>query len=203
MRPVSLLKTIRSALEAWFGSWAAWVTLCILWVLCWLTVVLGPPATFALAQTANYAALGVEPNFQEALAAGKRYFGLSWQWMAANLAVGFILWANRFFYSSFPGNVWTIARPVLVLLGLAWIVIQYFALAYLMVQERKNLLIAWRSALGLVWRAPGYALAASGFGLLVGLISLVLVAPLAVGGPALVALVANQAVIDAGSEEQS
>ena len=106
------------------------------------------------------------------------------------------VWANTLFYASFPAEVWRVARPVLVAVGVAWLVVQFYALPYLVIQERKNLLVAWKNGLLTALSAPVYTLVVAGLGLGVGLISLILVAPLALGGPAFVAVLANEAVLE-------
>ena len=196
MKTAVQFNVIRSALVVWFSGWMSWVTLSTLWVLCWLTVVLGPPATFGLVHAANYAVHEVPPTVREAAAGARRYFGLSWLWMLGNLLVGVIFWANASFYASFPGDVWRIARPVLIAVGVAWLVVQFYALPYLVIQERKNLLVAWKNGLLTALSAPIYTLVVAGLGLGAGLISLILVAPLALGGPAFVAVLANEAVLE-------
>jgi hypothetical protein len=196
LKPGTQFKVIRSALVIWLSGWVSWVNLCILWVLCWLTVVLGPPATFGLVYAANYAVHEAPLTVKETVAGARHYFGLSWLWMAGNLLVGAIFWASMHFFGGSPVWVWQVARPVLIGVGIFWLVVQFFALPYLIIQEQKNLLAAWKHGLLIALSAPIFTLFVAGLGLLVGLFSLILVAPLALGGPAFVAVLANEAVLE-------
>ncbi|MCL4561558.1 MAG: hypothetical protein M1281_13215 [Chloroflexi bacterium] len=79
---------IRSTTSIWVKGWTSWVTFCILWVICWLTIILGPPATFALVYAGRLSVLEVMPGLSELVSAARRSFGLAWLWMGLNLLAG-------------------------------------------------------------------------------------------------------------------
>jgi hypothetical protein len=74
--------------------------------------------------------------------------------------------------------------------------IQFFSLPYCIVEEKKNIIICFRDAVQTIFQAPVYALVTAGAGIVAGVLSLILVAPLVMGGAALVAVLGSQAVID-------
>jgi hypothetical protein len=187
----AFFQTIREASSIWIWNWMNWVTRSIVWLLCTLTVILGPPATFALFYAAHYSIHGTELTVRELAAAARETFWQSWLWMLANLAVGAVLggvWA--------AGNalgVGLAARWIAVLAGLFWLGIQFYALPIFMLQERKRIWTAWGSAYRAAVSAPFFTLLTGGLAMVVGAVSLVLVAPLAMGGAGLVAVLAAQA----------
>jgi hypothetical protein len=186
----SFLSAIREALFAWLSSWYHWVNRCMLWVLCWLTVVLGPPATFALFYAAFYNIHGAElPSIGEMARAARGYFWQSWLWMLANAAVGALLWLV---YRA--GG--TVVHWIAFLAGILWLAGQFYALPRFILQDEKNLLQAEREGFALAFSMPLFTLAVYGLALAVGLCSLVLVAPLPMGGPALVTVLATQAAFE-------
>lgn len=65
-----------------------------------------------------------------------------------------------------------------------------------MEQERKSLPLALRNGLFTILAAPGYSLVVMGAALSVAAVALALVAPLVLGGPGLLALIAGHAVRD-------
>jgi hypothetical protein len=185
---------IREGLIAWITSWFGWANRCILWVLCWLTVLLGPPATFALFYAAFYNVHGADlPSIREMARAARGYFWQSWLWALANAAVAALLW--QVYRSGGTAVHW-----IAFLAGIFWLSGQFYALPRFIFQDEKNLLLAERDGFALAFTQPLFTLAVYGLALAVGLVSLVLVAPLAMGGPALVAVLATQATFDRGKK---
>jgi len=50
--PVSL-RVVMQAFSDWWDDWVNMVVINLVWALCWLTIVLGPPATFGLYHVTN------------------------------------------------------------------------------------------------------------------------------------------------------
>lgn len=135
-------------------------------------------------------------TLREAAAGAKQYFLHSWLWMIVNLLIGAALWGGQTLAARLPSGLNASLKLIFFLIGLVAFTLQFLTPAYLMVQDRKNLALAWRNSWRLLTSAPLFTLGVSGSALLALVVSLILVAPLAVGGPALLALLANQAVID-------
>jgi uncharacterized membrane protein YesL len=188
------LRVIAQALSDWWDDWVNLVVINLIWVACWITVVLGPPATLGLYYVANRLAYGESLGPRGLLEGGRRYFLQSGLWMMLNLVVMAILVGNLTFYAALTATWADWLMALFILLGLAWLIIQFYTLAYLMEQERKHLRLALRNALFTAVAAPGYTLVVAGFATLVIALSAGLVFPLFLGGPCLIAMLGNHAV---------
>jgi uncharacterized membrane protein YesL len=172
------------------------VVLNLLLALAWLTIVLGPPATFGLYYVTNHLARGQSLGPRGLLEGGRRYFLQSWQWFLMNLAVALIIGVNYFFYASLT-PVWAdYLKAAFLLLGLAWLVVQFYALPYFMAQQEKRVGLALRNGLFTALAAPGYSLVVAGAAGLVSGRSITTVALLFLGGPCLVATLGSHVVLE-------
>jgi uncharacterized membrane protein YesL len=188
------LQVAGQALRDWWDDWINMVVINLVWLLCWLTVVLGPPATFGIYYVTNRLAHGESLGPRGLFEGGKRYFSHSWLWMLLNLAVGLLVTVNMMFYQQFA-SVWAqFLQAFHLFLGLTWLVVQFYALPYLMEQERKHLGIALRNGLFTALASPGYTLVVAVLAALVVVLSLVVIVPLFLGGPCLIAALGNRAV---------
>ena len=116
--------------------------------------------------------------------------------MLVNLGVFALLASPFYLEASLPPSLATGLKWITIVLGLLWLAIQFFTLPLIMIADEKNLLAGFRDAVHLMTSAPGYALATAGTGLAIGIFSLILIAPLILGGAGLVAVLGNQAAID-------
>jgi hypothetical protein len=190
------LEVISQAFRDWWDEWVFLTILNLIGLLCWMTIILGPPATFGLYYLSNQLAHGDNPGFKGFLYGGQRYFFHSWLWMLLNLVVAIVISANIWFYLAFE-SVWAdLLQAFFIILGVLWLVIQFYSAPYLMEQERKNLLISLRNGLFTSLTSPGFTIVVVGVAALVALISVVLVFPLFLGGPCLILLLGNRAVIE-------
>ena len=190
------LQVIVQALSDWWDDWVQMVLINLVWILCWLTVMLGPPATFGIYYVANRLVHGESLGLSGLLEGGRRYFLRAWLWMLLNLVVTAVVGVNVWFYARFDA-VWAgLLQMFFLLLGLAWLVVQFYALPYLMEQEEKSLRLALRNGLFTALAAPGYTLMVAGLAALVGALSVGTVAPLFLGGPCLIAVLGNRAVLE-------
>ncbi len=188
------LQVVAQALRDWWDDWINMVVINLVWLLCWLTIVLGPPATFGIYYVTNQLAHGQSLGLRGMIEGGKRYFFHSWLWMLLNLAAGLLVTVNMMFYQQFA-SVWAqFLQAFHVFLGLTWLVVQFYALPYLMEQERKHLGMALRNGLFTALASPGYTLVVAGLAALVVVLSLLLVIPLFLGGPCLIAALGTRAV---------
>jgi len=188
------LQVVAQALSDWWDDWINMALISLIWLLCWVTVVLGPPATFGLYYVTSQLAHGRSLGLRGLVEGGRRYLRQSWRWMLLNLLVAVVVVTNVWFYGQFDANWAAIVWPFPLLLGLAWLVVQFYALPYLMEQETESLRLALRNGLFTLLAAPGYTVVVAGLAALVAVLSVVLVAPLFVGGPCLIAALGNRAV---------
>jgi len=190
------LTVIVQSFQEWWDDWVNLTIQNLVCLLCWLTIILGPPATFGLYSVTNRLAHGESIGLGGLVDGGRRYFLLSWLWMLINLLVAIIISYNYFFYTSF-GTLWAdFLQAFFIILGVIWLVIQFYALPYLMEQEKKHLGIALRNGLYTTLAAPGYTLVVAGVGALVATLSIVLIFPVFLGVPCLIILIGNRAVIE-------
>lgn len=188
------LQVIGQALRDWWDDWVNMAVINFIWLLCWVTIVLGPPATFGLYYVTNQLAHGRSLGPRGLLEGGRRYFLKSWLWMLLNLVAAAVLAANIWFYGQFDADWAGIVRVFALFLSLAWLVVQFYALPYLMEQEEKSLKLALRNGLFTFLAAPGYTAVVAGLAALLVFLSVWLVAPLLLGTPCLIAALGNRAV---------
>ncbi len=168
----------------------------LIWSLSWLTIVLGPPVTFGIYYVQSQYVRGENLGLRGMWEGMRIYFVKSWQWMLANLFIGLALIASVDAYRLIEANWAPIARGLTVAIGVAWVMIQFYAVPLLMVQEQKSLRLAWRNSLMMTLASPGYLLALFVFLALFGMVSALLVFPLILGFVSLLSLLASQAVSD-------
>ena len=190
------VQVVGLALSDWWDDWVNMMVINLLWWFCWLTVVLGPPATFGMYYATNQLAHGSSLGPRGFFAGMRHYFFRSWQWMLINLAVGVIIAVDLFFYQEQSAGWAQLMRIVLIGLALLWLVIQFYAIPYLMEQEDKSMRIALRNALFTVLAAPGYTLVVSLIAGVIVVLSIGLIAPLFLGIPCLLASMGNRAILD-------
>jgi uncharacterized membrane protein YesL len=190
---------IRIIVVALIDWWDAWLNVAIINTicgLCWLTVVLGPPATFGMYYAMNELAHGRGTGVRDMIDSARRYFLKSWLWMALNLIIAALVVISVQFYGSIRADWGPILQGVLVILTALWLVVQFYALPYLMEQEEKRLLVAMRNGLFTAFAGPLYTFVVVGFAALVAVISVPLIALLFLGGPAYIAILGNRAVLE-------
>lgn len=192
--PAPVRVIIRAALEWWDNAFQMAV-INVLWVACWFTIVLGPPATFGM----YYAAYKVAR--EEFLAIGdwwvglRRYFVKSWVWMSLNLFVAFIVWLNLSFYVQF-GEAWWAAllQGIFLAFGAGWWMVQFFALPYVMESPDASLRAALRNGAYTIFASPGYSLTLIAAVVVLLGVSAALVGPFLFGIVSLIALMGAFAV---------
>jgi uncharacterized membrane protein YesL len=193
---IAPFSVIARAVTDWWREWVNLAAVNLIWALCCLTVIFGPPATLGMYAVANALARGQAIGVGDLFQAGRRYFFKSWLWFLSNLLVAGLLWANLIFYAqvdtTFAAIVWGFA----VTLGVAWLVVQFYALPYLVEQEEKRLWLAYRNGLFTALASPIYTLIILVFSLAVAALSVALVALLFLGGPCLIAVLGNHAVLE-------
>lgn len=147
-------RVLRLSLLLWWANWLVLAALNLGWVLCWLTIVLGPPATFALSYAAYLVVQGKSLEFTDIARSLRRYLAKSWLWMFANLLVTVGIWLNVQVYLKTGGVAWLI---VPLLLGALWGSLQLYALPYLSEQAAFSLRQAFRNALLTLLASPLYS----------------------------------------------
>jgi|SRR5688572_8082587 len=190
------LQVVGQAFRDWWDDWVNMVVLNLLWWLAWLTIVLGPPATFGLYYVINNLVHGKSLGPRGLLEGGRLYFLQSWVWLLLNLIVVLVIGINYFYYASLTTAWANFLQAAFLPLGLAWLIIQFYALPYFMEQEEKRVTLALRNGLFTALAAPSYTLVVVGAAVLVTGLSVGTVALLFLGGPCLIATLGSRAVVE-------
>jgi hypothetical protein len=129
------------------------------WLIAQVLVVPGPPATLALFFLSNQMVQGEAVDFGDFWRAIRRYWGLGWRWGAVNLLVVLVLLGDYGVTGRFGPSSWAplLQGFYLAVLG-GWLLVQWFALAFLFEQEQLSLRTAWRNAAALIGRHPLWVL---------------------------------------------
>jgi hypothetical protein len=189
------LRMVWKALKTWWEVWLGLWLFGLVWVLCWLTILLGPPATFGFYHAVRWLMTEKDIRWSEFLGPAKKYFLTSWLWFLANLLVLYTVFANYIFYGKLSGSYGQVLQIVALAIGFVWVALQFSALAYFVLMEKKSLLLAWKNALFTFLAAPLFGLTV--WVVLALLVSLhVFVAPVFLAGPGLAVLLASLAVED-------
>jgi uncharacterized membrane protein YesL len=193
---LAALRIIPQALGNWWYGWTNLAAINVAWILCCITVVLAPPATFGLFHAGNEAAHQRNVGMADFMHGLRLYFRQSWLWGILNAIAVFLVWTNIRFYGQFRESWAGVLLLVTLALALVWVAVQFYALPYLMEQEGKSLRTALRNGLFTVLASPLYTLVLLAVAALIVGLSIQLPVLLLLGGPPLLAILANQAVLE-------
>jgi uncharacterized membrane protein YesL len=189
-------RVLVQALGNWWYSWTNLAAINVAWILCCITIVLAPPATLGLFHAASEAAHQRNVGMTDFFHGLRLYFRQSWLWGILNAIAIFLVSTNIRFYGQFRQSWAGVLLLVTLALALIWLTVQFYALPYLMKQEEKRLRTALRNGLFTVLASPLYTLVLlAAAGVIVGL-TIQLPILLLLGGPPLLAILANQAVLE-------
>jgi hypothetical protein len=189
---ISAWQVIQESFTAWWYSWLTLMLLNTLLVLCWISIVLGPPATFSFYYAIHSLETTHSTNWREFLEGTKIYFFKSWLWALLNVVVVVLFVVSTDFYSQFEE---TAALFILTLfVGLIWFCVQFYALPYFMAQEQKRILLALRNGLFTLLASPLYSLVLFLFVAFILWLSTTLPILFVIGCPALIAVLGVHAV---------
>ena len=188
----SAWQVIQASLAAWWYSWLTLMLLNTLLVLCWISIILGPPATFGFYYAIHALETSHSTNWREFVEGVKIYFFKAWLWALLNIAVVLLLTISIEFYSQFEQTV--VLFVPLLFIGILWFCVQFYALPYFMAQEQKQLYIALRNGLFTLLASPLYSLMLFLFIAFILWLSMLLPILFVIGSPALIAVLGVHAV---------
>lgn len=166
----------------------------ILWWLCVLLIVPGPPATVALFFMCDPRRRISQPEFSDAVEIFKSAFIRSWKVALVTVPFVLILAWNVFFFSGTDQVLIALVPLWVVMLVILYIVTLFaFSVAALMESGPRN---ALRGSLFVLVKHPFSGIALSLFMLVVGSVLAIMVLPMALLGPALMACIINRFVLD-------
>lgn len=192
----SAFKVITTSLrDTWLDLWSALVCN-IVWLFACVLIIPGPPVTLALYYYANQSVRGEAIYVTDFFKAIPRYWKAGWRWGIVNLIVLAILAGDIYLTrSQNPTSAGLFFRGLYFTLLAFWLLIQIFALPFMLEQEEPAVFKALRNSVVLIGKNPIFC-----FTLLILLIltlSLGIIAfmlSVALGG-IFVALVGNRAVL--------
>ncbi len=195
------LRVIRSAVvDLW--DHLALVALCSLaWLLLVVLIIPGPPATLALFDMADRMARREHMlAFRDYLRAVRVRFGVGWRWGAVNLLVVALLLIDIAMVPRMVSPSLAFFLQMFFLTALAlWIVVNWYALAFLFQQKEPSLRQALRNGAVLLLQHPLFTLTLAVItALLLGVsaVLVVLIIAILLVGPMFVALIGTHAVLD-------
>ena len=184
---------IWDTLKAWWEAWTGLWLLGLVWVLCWMTLVLGPPATFGFFYSVRWLIAEGDINWKHFYRMTIKHILVSWLWFLAYVLVLFLAYSNYIFYNSLANGVGSFLRVLALVVGFLWTVVQFYALPYYVLLEKKSLWIAWKNSLFTILASPIFSLVL--WVVLAALLFLHLaIFPIFLAGPGLVVLLSSMAV---------
>lgn len=193
------LRVIGQSVVDWWDSWLDFEIITIVWFFAQFTIILGPPATFGVYHVVHVLqhegeSTGIKGLFQGA----KMYFGKSLLWGLVNWVVLLLAWVNITFYAQMGTTVGMIAQWVVILLTVAYLFAQFYAVAFFMQMkdESKNVFIAIRNGLFLALGEPFFTLVLMIFAAFLAGLSAAFVIPVFLGVPALIAVLGSRGMRD-------
>lgn len=169
----------------------------LLWLLSVVLVIPGPPATIAIFYYGNRRARGEVADISDFWSALRRYWKPAWRWGIVNLAVVAVLVCDymltgRLSQSSFARFMQSFYLAALW----AWILLQFFALPFLIEQETPSVRLALRNGAVMMGRNLEFTLALGVLLTLTLLAGTVLFMLSVAAGSVLVAVAGNRAVLN-------
>lgn len=192
------LRVVRAAIVDLWDSVFLVVFCSLVWLFLVLLIIPGPPATLALFDMADRIARREHLlEFRDYLRAVWQRFGVGWRWGAVNLlVVAVVLIDIRVVPQMVSPTVAVYLQLFFTMALTLWIVVNWYALAFLFQQKEASLRQALRNGVVLLLQNPLFTLVLVVItAVLIGL-SLVLVIVNLLFGPMLVALISTHAVLN-------
>jgi hypothetical protein len=187
--------TVAAALEDIWDHLFITVGCCLIWLLCALLLIPGPPATVALVDVARRIRSREEITVGDYLRSIWAHFGLGWRWGLVALPVALVLGVDFRIAPDLLAD-W-LALPARVFTGLVlalWLMLQLYAVPLLFEQVKPSVLLAQRNAAVMALRHPGYMAALALIAALLLWVSLLLIVVNLLAGPMFVAFLGVRAV---------
>lgn len=186
-------RMIWDTLKAWWEAWTGLWLLGLVWALCWITLVFGPPATFGFFYAAHWLIAEGDINWKYFYRMTVKHFLVSWLWFLAFLLVLFLALSNYIFYGNFANAAGSVLQLLALVVGFLWIAVQFYALPFYVLLEKKSLWIAWKNGLFTILASPIFSLVL--WVVLAVLLFLHLaIFPIFLAGPGLIILMASMGV---------
>lgn len=191
-------KIIGNSARLWFDDWANQALVGLVAILCSMTIVLLPAATFGVFHQARDLARGNRTGLMGFWAGFKGYFKQNLLWGFVNLFVyAFLLYVISCYFFSMTalnsGVAMGIAGAFLVIL-VFWSVWQFLTLSCFFLQDDPSMKLAWKNGWAIFLRLRSYSLTLGVIILAFSLISVFGFIPLMFGAEGLIAVTGVEAV---------
>lgn len=193
----SVFRIIKISLQdIWEDIWSVLV-INLVWTLCVLTIVPGPPATLALFKYANRMAHGEIVDVKDFFKEFKQSWGPGWRWGAINLFViaifvGDILLSNQ---KNMSASTYLYVQSFYIALLVVWLLLQTQVLAFMIEQEQPAVKTAFRNSIVMLGKNFSFSIAYNLELILTILVGAVLFMIIFAIGGVLLADVGNRAVL--------
>lgn len=193
----SVFHIIKTSLQdIWEDIWSVLV-INLVWTLCGLTIVPGPPATLALFKYANRMAHGEIVDVKDFFKEFKQSWGPGWRWGAINLFViaifvGDILLSNQ---KNMGASAYLYVQSFYIALLVIWLLLQTQVLAFMIEQEQPAVKTAFRNSIVMLGKNFSFSIAYNLELILTILVGAVLFMIIFAIGGVLLADVGNRAVL--------
>lgn len=169
----------------------------LLWFVLCIPIVTAPAAFAGLYYVAHRVATGHEVRGARDFFAGFRTFFVKGSLIGlANILLALIIGANVGFYGQFESFWARLAQAIWLALGAFWLLVQVYLLPFLMHQSIPSIVWAYRNTSLLVLATPFFTGTIAIFIASLAIISVLLIAPVAVIGPAVIAVLSCTALQD-------
>jgi hypothetical protein len=182
--------------DIWEDIWSVLV-INLVWTLCVLTIIPGPPATLALFQYANRMAHGETVDVKDFFKGFKGSWGTAWRWGAVNLLVcavlvGDVVLSNQ---KNMGASAYPYVQSFYIALLAVWLLLQPYVLTFLLEQEQPLLKTAFRNSFLMLAKNLPFSIAYTLELILTVLVGVVLFMSIFAIGGVLLADVGNRAVL--------
>jgi len=190
-------RVLKKSAVDWYVGWLDFEIMSLVWLVAQATVIFGPPVTFGVYHTLHVLFhTGENLGVRGILQGTKIYFWRAWAWAAVNGVVLTIAAINFIFYQNLQSDLGFVLNGVVLTLLALWLITQYYALPFLMVQGHNSIFRAMRNGFLLALSSPLFTLGIAFFAVIILLLCIVLVLPALIALPLLFMLLSTAAVRD-------
>ena len=153
---VSLGRLFARAIALWWREFAFLLLLNFIWLLAQVTIVLGPPATAALAAIAGRVADGELIDFSDFWRPLRANFGAAWVWGLAQWALYGVLGYNLVAYAGVQSTGILALRYAWTVMAVAWFAVNLYFWPLHFAQEDRRFTTTLGNALKMALLHPGF-----------------------------------------------
>jgi uncharacterized membrane protein YesL len=194
MKPAQAFDVIVDAIKLWWSDWGNQVVVSLVAILLSLTVILFPAALFGIYQESLDLSHRDRTGLVGFWKGFKQYLPKSLGWGGINLVVILVLVTNIWFYYNSLLETAPFLTVVTIVMGVLWLIWQFFSVSCFFLQEDKSLKVAWKNGFVTVLKQPLYALIISLVMLALLTLSFYVYIPLVLGSIPLIAILGLKAV---------